>query len=63
MERGLREAAEEDGCGERLAEEELHSSSFPSISQPLVDPASEVHLLPQPLDLPSELGPIASVAC
>ena len=36
VERGLREAAEEEACGERIAEEELHSSYFPSISQPLV---------------------------
>merc|ERR1719397_227506 len=63
VERGLREAAEEEGCGERIAEEELHSSSFPSISQPLIDPASEIHLTPQPMELPHELGPIASVAC
>ena len=63
VERGLREAAEEEGCGERIAEEELQSSSFPSISQPIIDPASEIHLTPQPLELPPELGPIASVAC
>ena len=59
----MREAAEEEACGERIAEEELHSSYFPSISQPLIDPASKIHLTPQPLELPRELGPIASVAC
>ena len=63
VEKGLREAAEEEGCGERIAEEELQSSSFPSISQPIIDPASEIHLTPQPLELPPALGPIASVAC
>ena len=63
VERGLREAAEEEGCGERIAEEELQSSSFPSISQPIIDLASEIHLTPQPLELPPQLGPIASVAC
>ena len=46
VERGLREAAEDDGSCIAV-EEELHSSSFPSISQPLADPASEAHLVAQ----------------
>ena len=62
VERGLREAAEDDGSCIAV-EEELHSSSFPSISQPLVDPASEAHLVAQVVAVPSEVGPVASVAC
>ena len=62
VERGLREAAEDDGSC-IAAEEELQSSSFPSISQPVVDPASEAHLVPQVLGVPPEVGPVASVAC
>ena len=67
VERKLREAAEEDGSsGPAMSEEEeeeLQSSSFPSISQPVVDLASEEHLVPTPLPLPPHLGAVAAVSC
>jgi hypothetical protein len=62
VERGLREAAQE-GETSQVEEEELQSSSFPSISQPVLDASSEVHLTPQALPLPPGLGLVADITC